>query len=74
MTNFIYKYGILSTAAAVWAMALTSWATFHMFWDISLITAAAVSAYTALLGLPAIGIGLYKWRNTDVDSDGKPDA
>lgn len=74
MTNILFRYGVISTLAAVWAMAITTYATYKMFLDIAVITAASVSAYTALLGIPAVGYALYKWRNTDVDGDGKPDS
>lgn len=66
MSNFLYKYKIISMIAALWAMTLTTYATFQMFVDISVITAASVSAYTALLGLPAVGLGIWKWRNSNV--------
>lgn len=73
MTNIFFKYGVISTLIAVWAIVLVSYATYNLFYDIQLITAASVSAYSALLALPAVAFGVYKWRNTDKDNDGKPD-
>lgn len=65
MTNFIYKHGILSAIFLIWAMIVVSYATGMMFADISVITTQAVAAYSALLGIPATAVALYKWRNSN---------
>jgi len=72
MSNFIYKHGVLSVLVALWAMGLVGYATYMMFSDISLITAAANAAYASLLGLPPAAIALYKWRNSNVGNSTKP--
>ena len=65
MTNIIYKYGIGTALVVLWSMGIVSYATYQIFLDVTKITASVVAAYSALLGLPTVTLGLYKWRNTD---------
>lgn len=63
MTNFVYKYGLMSILLVLWAMGITSYATVQIFRDIAAITPSAVSAYATLVGIPTIAVGVYKWRH-----------
>jgi len=73
MPNILYKYGILSSLMMIWMMGIVTYVTYQVFNDITQISAAATTAYATLFGLPAIAIGVWKWRNSDTNDDGKPD-
>jgi hypothetical protein len=43
-----------------------TWVVYKVFDDVALINAAVVSALTAVVGIPAVAIGLFKWRRGGV--------
>lgn len=71
MSNFFYKHAIVSILLVIWMVALTSWVTYQVFADLKAITTQAAAAYGTLFGLPAIAIGLWKWRNSKDDKPTK---
>lgn len=63
MSEFLYRHKIASGLVLIWTIALVSWVTYQVFVDITKITMQAAGAYATLFGLPAISVGLWKWRN-----------
>lgn len=63
MSEFIYRHKIASSVVLIWTIALVTWVTHQVFFDITKITMPVAGAYATLFGLPALAIGLYQWRN-----------
>lgn len=64
LISFMYKHGVITTLIVLWALVLVTWVTWRVFGDSPPdIPASTVGAFTAVFGLPAIVIGLWKWRN-----------
>lgn len=64
MSNVIYRHGIASLLFLAWVMALFTWVTVQVFSGKPPdIPGGTVAAYGTFFGLPALGIGLYQWRN-----------
>lgn len=62
------EYKIVRRLIVLWATITITWTTVVMFGDISLITAAASTAYVANIGLLATVIAFYQWsRARDKD-------
>lgn len=54
----------LTFFAVIWGMALVTYATHQVFDDITLISGAAATAYTALIGIPATVWGWFTWARS----------
>ena len=74
MSEWIYKNKIISILLVLWMIGIVSWVTFKVFNTPP--TTATVSAYGILFGLPALVLGMWRWRNsgnrtrgTDVNPD-----
>ena len=63
MPNIFFKYGILTLLVVLWAMAVVSFVTIVTFLNTPDIPTGTAAALATVYGLPAIAIGLYKWRN-----------
>ncbi len=61
--KWVYDNAILTILVVVWGLALVTWVTYKMFEDPTSITMAATSAYATLFSIPAMVVGLWKWRN-----------
>jgi len=70
MWEYIDKNKIVSAVLVLWTYTLMSWAVYKVFDDITLITASVASALTAVIGIPAVAIGLFKWRRGKTDVGG----
>lgn len=57
---------ITSLILVLWTYGLMTWVVYKVFDDVALINAAVVSALTAVVGIPAVAIGLFKWRRGGV--------
>lgn len=57
--DFLEKHKIFRRLALLWAMSLITYAVWVTFTDVSLITAAVVSALSLVVGLLATVIGFY---------------
>lgn len=61
---------VLSGLFAIWVCVIVTFVVYQVFGDIKLINAAVVSALGTVLGLPALAVGVIKWRqNKNVQSD-----
>jgi len=63
MSNFLHKYRIISTLFIVWAMVMVTVAICFTFINPPDIPLGTVTALGSVLGLPAVAVGLYQWRN-----------
>lgn len=65
MASLLYKYHIVSTALLVWIIVMATWVLLRVFGenppDISMGTATALGT---VLGVPAVAIEFYRWRNS----------
>lgn len=59
---YVEKNKILSSILVLWTYGLMTWVVFKVFDDVTLINAAVTSALTVVVGVPAVAIGLFKWR------------
>ncbi len=65
MSGFFYTYKIPTILILVWVLGLVTWVTMQVFSATPpVISMGTASAFSAILGLPAIAVGLWKWRNT----------
>ena len=60
--NYLSDKGLIATGFFLYAAALTTWISYKVFDDITLITTQAAAAYSAYLAIPPLAVGLYKWR------------
>jgi hypothetical protein len=60
--KWLYDRYLLTPILGVYFMLLVGFATYKMFIDPELINGSSVSAYLAVMGLPATLIALIKWR------------
>ena len=49
---------------AVWMMGLATWVTYQMFVNPTAITSQMNIAFGTVYGLPALAVGLLKWRTS----------
>lgn len=62
LRNFLYNYPIISIIIVLWVLAIVTFATVKVFLLAKVVDAALASCYAALLGLPAVGFGVFQWR------------
>ena len=60
--EYLDKNKIVSLILVLWTYGLMTWVVYRVFADISLINASVTAAMTAVVGIPAVAIGLFKWR------------
>ena len=66
MSGFFYKYKIPTLMMLLWVIGIVTFATIRTFSETPpVISMGTASAFGALLGLPAIAVGLWRWRNED---------
>lgn len=70
MWAYVEKNKILSSILVLWTYGLMTWVVFKVFDDVTLINAAVTSALTVVVGVPAVAIGLFKWRRGLKDNVG----
>lgn len=63
MSKFLYDHKVVSVLTIVWMMGLVTWVTWRVFGAPPDIPTATAAAYATVFGLPALAIGLWKWRN-----------
>lgn len=63
--EMLYKNAIVTLLVVLWGLLLVTWVTYKMFEDPSAITLPATTAYATLFSIPALVVGLWKWRNGD---------
>ena len=59
--RFITENALMSTMVIIWAITLTTWVTIRVFGD-SPPDVPTGAALATVFGLPAIGVGIWKWR------------
>jgi len=68
--KYLQERKALSLVFVLWACWLVSYVVIQVFTDISKINAAVVSALGTVFGLPALAVGVIKWRqNKNAGSD-----
>lgn len=64
LIDMVHRHGLVTLLVVLWTLALVSWVVWRVFSaeppDIPLGT---VTALGTVFGLPAIAVGLWKWRN-----------
>lgn len=61
--DFVKRHALISTLIVLWAITLTTWATYQVFGETPPdIPAGTAAAYATLFGLPTLAVGLWKWR------------
>lgn len=65
--EYIDKNKIISAILVIWTYGLLTWVVFKVFADVTLINAAVVSALASAVGIPAVAVGIFKWRREKVD-------
>lgn len=63
MPNIFFKYGILTVLVVLWAITLVTFVTIAVFTAPPDIPTGTAAALATVYGLPAVAIGLYKWRS-----------
>lgn len=62
--KWLYNHGVITILVIIWCIAITTYVTIKVFSDSPPdIPMGTVTAYGTLLGLPALAVGLWKWRN-----------
>lgn len=59
---YVEKHKILSSILVLWTYGLMTWVVYRVFDDVTLINGAVNGALTVVVGIPAVAIGLFKWR------------
>lgn len=62
--SFLYKHKIISAFLVLWMVCLVSVITIKVFFAPVDIPAGTITAFGTVFGLPALVIGLWKWRNS----------
>ncbi len=70
MWLYMEKNKIISAILVLWTYGLMTWVVYRVFDDVTLINAAVTGALTAVVGIPAVAIGLFKWRRGKQDDVG----
>jgi len=70
MWVYMEKNKILSAILVLWTYGLMTWVVYKVFDDVTLINAAVTSALTVVVGIPAVAIGLFKWRRGNRENVG----
>lgn len=66
--KWVYDHAIVSLGLIIWCVAIVSWVVVRSFSDNPPdIPTGTVAALGTILGLPAIVIGLWKWRSDKPD-------
>jgi len=60
--KWLYDRYLLTPIIGGYYMALVGFGTYQMFIVPAAITGPAASAYVSLMALPAVAVGLIKWR------------
>jgi len=60
--EYLDKNKIVSLILVLWTYGLMTWVVYRVFDDVTLINGAVTAAMTAVVGIPAVAIGLFKWR------------
>jgi hypothetical protein len=60
--KWLYDRYLLTPILGVYFMLLVGFGTYQMFINPELINGSSASAYLTLMGLPALIVGLIKWR------------
>ena len=61
--GWVYKNGIITLLVVLVFLSIILWVTYRVFGDNPpVIGAGTVSALATVYGLPAIAVGLWKWR------------
>ena len=63
MSNFLSKHGIVSTVAALWAMAIFNWVTVQVFTDLTKINEWVAAAYATFFAVLGVAWKFYAERN-----------
>jgi len=69
MMEFATQYKLAALIWAGWSMWIVSFVVYKVFDDITLITLPVTTALATVFGLPAIAVGLIKWRQIKNDAD-----
>ncbi len=70
MWAYVEKNKIISAILVLWTYGLVTWVVYKVFDDVTLINATVTSALTVVIGIPAVAIGLFKWRRGKQDNVG----
>lgn len=57
------RHKVPTLVFSTWSMVLVSYVVYQTFEDISAITAAAAGALATVFALPALVVGVLKWRS-----------
>lgn len=68
LLRYLNERKVLSALFTIWVCVLVTYVVYQVFDDIKLINAAVVSALGTVFGLPALAVGVIKWRQ-----NAKPD-
>jgi hypothetical protein len=61
--RFITATARMSLVVILWAITLTTWVTIRVFGDSPPdVPTGTAAALATVFGLPAIGVGIWKWR------------
>lgn len=67
--KWIYEHWIITTIVLMTCLALIVAVTLKVFWDPPDIPAGTATAFGTFFGLPALVIGLLKWRHKHDGTD-----
>ena len=64
MPRWTGRHAVITLLIILWALGLTTWVTWRVFGDDPpVITATTAAAFATLFALPALAVGLWKWRH-----------
>lgn len=66
----MYDYPVLSILMVIWVFGIVTFATVSVFTLAIEVDAALATCYAALLGLPAIVLGVYQWSMNQKKPEG----
>ena len=62
--KWLYQHAIVTLLLILWSICLISWVVWRVFGDNPPeISGGTATAFATVFGLPALVVGLWKWRN-----------
>lgn len=73
--DFMEKYKIISLIITVYFLVIVGWVTYRVFGaNVPEISGGTAAALATVYGLPALAIGLLKWRGEFINKRDKNDS
>lgn len=66
MIEWAQRNKLIALLVVIWALSLVTWVTWRVFGIAPpVISAGTAAAFGSVIGLPALAVGLWKWKGRD---------